>query len=262
MARKPAATPSLAAIDREAYIYFGAGAAVAWQLANPGVGRGVARHSRTLEEPLDRLRATMIYIYAVALGTDEDRRAIKRMVDRAHAPVRGPGYSAFDPDLQLWVAATLYRGALDMHALFVGPAPSDAAESLYRQAWAFGRTLQVRDDQWPADVAAFDRWWQERRAGLSVDPEVRDYFQAVLRGGRTPWFLRGALPLQRFVTRGLLPPDLRAAFGLDWSMRDERRWQRFRRWAPRLYWWLPAWLRHLPAQRLLADFRRQQLRAR
>lgn len=107
MPRKPAATPSLAAIDREAYIYFGAGSAVAWQLANPGVGRGVARHSRTLEEPLDRLRATMIYIYAVALGTDEDRRAIKRMVDRAHAPVRGPGYSAFDPDLQLWVAATL-----------------------------------------------------------------------------------------------------------------------------------------------------------
>ena len=60
----------------------------------------------------------------------------------------------------------------------------------------------------------------------------------------------------------LLPPDLRKAFGLDWNVRDERRWQRFRRWAPRLYWWLPAWLRHLPAQRLLADFRRQQLRAR
>lgn len=125
---------TLADINREAYIYFGAGATVAWQMAMPGVGRGVAEHSRTLQRPLDRLRATMGYVYAVTLGTDADRARIAEHVNRAHWPVRGDGYSAFDRDLQLWVAATLYRGALDVHALFAGPVAEDDRESLYRQA--------------------------------------------------------------------------------------------------------------------------------
>ena len=71
MTGSPTVSPGLADINREAYLYFGAGAAVAWQMADPGVDRGVARHSTTLERPLDRLRATMTYIYAVSLGDDE-----------------------------------------------------------------------------------------------------------------------------------------------------------------------------------------------
>ncbi|WP_225763911.1 oxygenase MpaB family protein [Stenotrophomonas sp. Marseille-Q4652] len=253
---RPASPPTLATINREAYIYFGAGVTVAWQLANPGVGRGVARHSRTLDHPLQRLRATMSYVYAVTLGTDVDRATIARHVNHAHRPVSGPGYNAFDQDLQLWVAATLYRGAVDVYELFVDPVPAHAREGLYREGWAFGRNLQVRDAQWPADSVGFDRWWQAQEAGLTVDDEVRAYFQAVLRGGQAPWYLKPALPLQRFVTRGLMTPRLRELFGLAWSTRDERNWQRFRRWAPRVYWAMPHWLRHWPARHYLAQLRR------
>lgn len=254
--RIPGGRPDLAEITREAYIYFGAGATVAWQMANPGVGRGVARHSATLERPLDRLRATMGYVYAVSLGTDADRAAIARHVNRAHAPVRGPGYNAFDRDLQLWVAATLYRGAVDVYELFVGPVPAAARERLYRQAWAYGRTLQVEDGRWPADVAAFDAWWEQQLARLEVDDEVRAYMQAVLDGGRSPWWVRPALPLQRLATAGLLPPRLRELFGLPWDAARERRWQLFRRWAPRIYWATPRWLRQLPARYYLNQLRR------
>jgi len=244
---------TLASINREAYIYFGAGATVAWQMAMPGVGRGVANHCAALERPLARLRATMAYAYAVSLGTDAQRAATARHVNRAHVPVKGPGYSAFDRDLQLWVAATLYRGALDVYHLFEGPVPPADRESLYRQAWRFGSTLQVEDSQWPPDVAAFDRWWEEQVPQLSVDKQVRGYMHAVLDGGHAPWYLRPAMPLQRFVTRGLLPPQLREMFGLEWTARDERRWQQFRRWAPRLYWTAPRVLRHLPAKYYLGQ---------
>lgn len=246
----------LADINIESYIYFGAGAAVAWQLADPGVGRGVARHSQTLRRPFSRLRATMSYIYAVSLGTDEDRAAIARHVNRAHVPVQGEGYNAFDRDLQLWVAATLYRGAVEMYTLFVGPVPAASREAVYRQAWAFGRTLQVDDAQWPATADAFEMWWESRQASLRVDDEVRAYLQAVLSGG-APWYLRPALPLQAFVTRALLPAHVRAMFGLPWTAVDARRWQRFQRWAPRLYWMQPRWLRHLPARCFLARLRAQ-----
>lgn len=251
----PTTTLTLAHINREAYIYFGAGVTVAWQMARSGVGRGVARHSHTLRDPLGRLRATMAYVYAVTLGTAEDRAAIARHVNRAHGPVRGEGYNAFDPDLQLWVAATLYRGALDVHALFAGPVPAASREAIYSQARAFGNTLQVDDAQWPADAQAFDVWWARQEAGLQVDDEVRAYMQAVLRGGRAPWYLRPALPLQAFATRGLMTPGLRTLFDLPWTARDQRNWEHFVRWAPRLYWVMPSALRHWPAKYFLARWR-------
>lgn len=244
----------LADINIESYIFFGAGAAVAWQLADPGVGRGVARHSQTLRRPFSRLRATMSYIYAVSLGTDEDRATIARHVNRAHVPVQGEGYSAFDRDLQLWVAATLYRGGLEMYELFVGPVPESSREPLYQEAWAFGRTLQVADEQWPPTADAFDAWWESRQLELRVDEEVRAYLHAVLENG-APWYLRPVLPLQAFVTRAMLPPHLRQMFALPWTPADEKRWQRFRRWAPRLYWLQPRWLRHLPARYFLRKLR-------
>jgi len=251
----PNPTPvRLADINIESYIFFGAGAAVAWQLADPGVGRGVARHSQTLRRPFSRLRATMSYIYAVSLGTDEDRATIARHVNRAHVPVQGEGYSAFDRDLQLWVAATLYRGGLEMYELFVGPVPESSREPLYRQAWTFGRTLQVADEQWPPTADAFDAWWESRQSALRVDEEVRSYLHAVLGNG-APWYLRPALPLQAFVTRAMLPPHLRQMFALPWTPADEKRWQRFRRWAPRLYWLQPRWVRHLPAHYFLRKLR-------
>jgi uncharacterized protein (DUF2236 family) len=253
------ATPPvrLADITREAYIYFGAGATVATQMAHPVVGRGVARHSVTLERPLQRLRNTMSYVYAITLGGDAEREAIARLVNRAHRPVRGDGYSAFDGDAQLWVAATLYRGAVDLRELFVGPLDPASADQVYSDAAAYGTTLQVEPEAWPATRAAFDAYWARSLVGFTVDDEVRNYMQAVLGGGSAPWAARALLPLQRFVTRGLLPARLREAFGLPWSATDARRWEWFRRAAPKMYRALPAVLRHLPARACMRDLRRR-----
>ncbi len=104
----------------ESMLLIGAGATVLLQLAVPGVGRGVAEHSTTLERPLDRLRTTMTFVYAVTLGSAEEKQTVVRLVNRAHVPVRSKRYNAFDPELQLWVAATLYRNGFDMYERFFG----------------------------------------------------------------------------------------------------------------------------------------------
>lgn len=247
----------LADVSREAYIYLGAGAAVLLQMAQPGVGLGVAEHSDTLSRPLDRLRTTMTYVYALTLGTEEERRLVGRMVNRAHAPVRSERYDAFDPQLQLWVAATLYRGGASLSEIFHGPLPPETAEAMYREAAVYGSTLQMPAALWPPDRAAFERYWAGAMARLQVEEPVRRYVHTLLDGSAVPWWLRGLMPLQRFVTRGLLPAAVRAAYGLPWSERDQRRWERFTRIAPRLYWRVPAFLRHLPAALVLRDMRRR-----
>jgi uncharacterized protein (DUF2236 family) len=244
-------------LSQEAYIYLGAGAAVLLQLANPGVGWGVSEHSTTLRRPLDRLRTTMTYIYALTLGSEEERRIVARLVNRAHGPVRSERYNAFDPQLQLWVAATLYRSGALLSDIFRGPLDEANAEALYRHAAIYGTTLQVSPDLWPPNRAAFEVYWSQSLASFRVDAQVRDYAHALLRGGDAPWWTRALLPLQNFTTRGLLPPAVREAFALPWSATDERRWARFLRYAPMLYRWLPAFVRHAPARYFLRDMRRR-----
>ena len=59
-------------------------------------------------------------------------------------------YNAFDTDLQLWVAACLYKGAEDIFRL-LRPEPDPASlDVIYHYGRHLGTTLQVTDEMWPA----------------------------------------------------------------------------------------------------------------
>lgn len=245
----------LADLVVEPAILLGAGSTIFYQLAENGVGLGVAEHSTALERPLDRLRATMAYVYVAVLGTEEERRAVVRLVNEAHAPVRSPGrYSAFDRDLQLWVAATLVHNTIFVREKVWGPLDRAGRDRLYRTAQVFGNALQVRPEQWPATIEDFDSSWSQRVAALESDPVVRRYCHALLRtGGRTP--VLG--PLLSLLDRGNLDSRTREVLGFVWTARDQRRYDLFWRVFPPVYRLLPRRLRHLPAHLVLRDTRRR-----
>ena len=142
---------------------------VIMQLAAPAVGHGVVESpvdsGNVYRHPFKRARTTGTYLAAATLGTDADRALIRAEVDRVHALVRSDAsssvpYDAFDPKLQLWVAACLYRYYVDMHESLYGPLDDDAADAVYRDASKLGTTLQVREAMWPADRVAFDEFWK------------------------------------------------------------------------------------------------------
>ena len=169
--------------------WLAAGANVIMQLSMLPVGHGVAKSTvdsgRVDKHPLKRARTTLVYLAIAMLGTDEERDAMRREVNRSHRPVRsGPddpvAYNAFDTDLQLWVAACLYQGLEDVCTVVYGRARSEPRPSvLYRHAARLGTTLQVPEDQWPADRAAFDRYWDEQVARIEMDDLTRRYLQGV-----------------------------------------------------------------------------------
>lgn len=263
---KPPETPQAAAVPepsiqwsdiaREACIYLGAGASIIRQLANPAVGLGVVRHSNALQDPLSRLHKTMDYIYVVALGSDREREIIAREVDQAHKPVRSEYYDAFDPQLQLWVAATLYKGGIEVSELMFGRLDQATREHLLQQAAVYGTTLQVPPELWPADCEAFESYWARALAGCEVPAEVRDFVHALLKGGAAPWYIKALMPVQRLATRALLGPSLRRKFDLPWSRRDAFLWRWFVRIGPPVYRLLPRRLRHLPARWHLRRWRK------
>ncbi|MGH1549357.1 oxygenase MpaB family protein [Leifsonia poae] len=248
-------------IASEALTLAGGGRALLLQIAHPAVGRGVVEHSDFATRLMDRFDGTMVYLTASMFGTPDELRAIRRIVNRAHAPVRGGGangaaYNAYDPDLQLWVAATLYQTMMELHRRVFGSLTDRQADAVYRDMTAALSNLQLSPDRWPATRAAFDDYWNHLVNTLAVDADVLAVSRQILYPSAVPWWFRPSAPMLRLVTAGLLPESVRAQFRLTWDERRQRRFDRLLRWTRVLYPWLPLRLRHLPRDRYLAKLRR------
>jgi uncharacterized protein (DUF2236 family) len=289
----------LADIAPEGILLAGAGRAILLQIALPGVGYGVARHSDFASRPMSRLNATLSYIYALSNGSADDIRRMRKAVNRAHAPVanpprgtaatRPPGaglpgahlvddamvapdaavdardhgasgdprYDARDPELQLWVAATLYDTAITVYERVFGPLAPDEAERVYREYAVLGTALQMPAELWPADRAAFRAYWDGMLPRLSADPPIRAVARELLKAEKAALPIRVAMPLARFATIGLLPPSVRALFGFRWTPAQQHRLDRLFRVVAPVYRRLPRALRHLPQRRYLATLSRR-----
>jgi len=239
--------PRIADVSAEAVLLAGGARAILLQLANPVVARGVARHSDFATRPLDRLHGTLTYLYVIVYGTPDEVARVARRVGDAHRPVRGEGYDARDMDAQLWVAATLYDTARQVHELVFGGHWDDALLADYA---VVATTLGVPLALWPTTKDAFSQYWSS--AALVVGDDARGVAQALLHPSAGPWWLRAAMPTVRMLTAGLLSPELREAYDLPL---DERRFDRWVRVARRVYPRLPAWIRHAPQRRYLRAFR-------
>jgi uncharacterized protein (DUF2236 family) len=206
---------------------------VIMQLSAPGVGYGVVESpvdsGNVYKHPFKRARTTGTYLAAATLGTDADRALIRAEVDKVHAQVRSNAsspvsYNAFDPKLQLWVAACLYRYYVDMHEFLHGPLDDASADAVYADARTLGTTLQVRDGMWPADRQAFDEYWKRSLDSLRIDPPVREHLHGVAAMAFLPAPLRllaGRFNL--FATTGFLPPAFREHMQLSWTAEQQRR---------------------------------------
>lgn len=243
--------PQISDASAEAILLAGGARAVLLQLARPEVARGVAEHSDFARRPLDRLHGTLTYLYVIAFGTPDEAARIARHVGGAHRPVVGEDYDARDVDLQVWVAATIHDTAVRMLELVFGPVDEAEAQDLLDSAAVVATTLGVPRGAWPASPAAFAEYWAA--APLVVQQPAVDVARALLHPARLPLWMRALMPAVRLVTAGLLTPELREAYGLEF---DQRRFDRLVRVARVVYPRLPLAIRHAPMRRYLRAFRR------
>ncbi len=245
--------------------FFGAAANVIMQLSLAPVGYGVVESTvdsgKVMLHPLKRTRTTLTYLAVAMLGTEDERAAYRAAVNRQHRAVRSTAgspvrYNAFDPRLQLWVAACLYWGSRDLHERMHGPMPADEAEAFYRHAARFGTTLQMPQSMWPADPAAFDRYWSEQLSTARIDPPIRAYFDDLVDLKMFPQ----PIPLvfgtfHRWVVAGLLPEQLRTQMGMLWSDADDARLARLLRAVGAVEQRVPRQLEMFPVNAYLWDMR-------
>jgi uncharacterized protein (DUF2236 family) len=249
-------------------VAFAAGASnVIMQLSLLPVGHGVAESTvesgRADRHPVKRLRTTFSYLAVAVLGTPADRQAMRQEVNRSHRPVRsGPAdavrYNAFDPQLQLWVAACLYRGVEISYRLIYGVPDEATADVLYRHSARLGTTLQVTERMWPADRAAFEDYWQQGLQRIRMDDTTRNYLQGLARLGFMPAPVRSVFgPLHELLSVGFLPEPFRVELGLPWGPNRQRLFDGLTRAGGRVARMLPQPLKAFPFNWFLWDVRRR-----
>ncbi|WP_433338436.1 oxygenase MpaB family protein [Spirillospora sp. CA-294931] len=243
----------------EPAVMLAAGRALLLQVAHPKVAQGVADHSDLRHRPLDRLYGTLDFLTIVAFGTEEEAERMGRAIRRTHERITGPGYSGNDPDLQVWVNATLIDAALFVYEDVLRSPSGDLAAAYIDQARFVAEVLGCPPGAQPADLASFRRYMDDAIAGLEVTDTGRMVMREVLWSRRLRW-LWPATALNRFVTAGLLPEPIRVQYGLPWSRaRDRALWTALRTGAF-AYRLVPGRLRRAGVPLLLWNSRRRSAR--
>jgi uncharacterized protein (DUF2236 family) len=252
--------------------YLGGNANVLMQLGRPEVAYGVLESTvesgKVTVHPLKRQRTTLTYLSVALLGTPADRLRYRKAVDESHRAVRSSDtspvrYNAFDPELQLWVAACLYQGFVDTWTALHGPIPHDVHDALYRHCARLGTTLQMREDMWPADRTAFAEYWRDGVSKVRYDERTREYLMGLVDLSYLPAAARR--PLRRFTrlsTGGFLHPEFRAALDYTWTTHDQLDFEQMVRRIAAVNDRLPGPIRRVPFNLFLLDTRRRARRGR
>jgi uncharacterized protein (DUF2236 family) len=218
---------------------------------------------RADRHPIKRARTTFTYLAVATKGSDAQKLAFRRAVNKAHAQVYSTDespveYHAMDKNLQMWVAACLYKGGVDVYRLFVGDMDDETAERHYREGITLGTTLQVPASMWPADRAAFDDYWQKMLEQVHIDDTAREYLYPIAVGRMRGVTLPGAVQrrlesVSQLITTGFLPQRFRDEMRLPWDSKRQKRFDRLMSVLRAINRLMPSPVRQFPFNVLLKD---------
>lgn len=216
--------------------------AILLQMAHPLIAAGVARHSTFrggAGAAARRAHHTIGAMLSLTFGDEEAREETLARIRSIHRRVNGTlpratgsfpagtPYSAEDPELLLWVHATLLDSIPDMYQRIVGPLTDAELDAFCRESAPTLVALGGDPHRAPLTWSALRQYVGDvyRSGVLAVGEDARGIAAAVLapRVGGLP--LPG-VSIHRLITIGLLPSPIRDAYGFAWNHAHERRLQR------------------------------------
>lgn len=210
--------------------FLGGGAAVLLQVAHPLVACGVVEHSDYSSNLWGRLVRTLRALYLITFGDRAEAEHAGAAVRRVHARIHGTTsielgpfpagtrYSACDPELMLWVHATLVHSSLAAYQRLVEPLTRAEVEEYHRDMNTVAELFGTPPRVLPRRYAEFLDYFEAQVASpvIAVTPPARDV-AAVVLASPLPAPLRVLAPAHRLATSAILPPQLRDEYGLRWT---------------------------------------------
>ena len=169
-------------------------------------------------------------VWTAVYGDPADAERIGRRVRAIHTKVNGTlktrmgpfpagtPYDARDPELLMWVHATLVDTALLMYRTYVGPISLDEQDAYYQDMKALARLFGTPGEAIPPTYPDFVAWWRAMLASerICVTPEARQVAATVLRPP-LPLVARPAWEVLNFASIGFLPSKIRRGYGSTWT---------------------------------------------
>jgi uncharacterized protein (DUF2236 family) len=218
-------------VHREQIIALSGPRALLLQAAHPVAFAGFFRSTGALDDPYARLRRTANVLHLITYG---DRVAADRATARVRAVHRrvrgelteaagrfpaGTPWSADDPDLLLWIIATLVDSALLVHQRYVGELPQAERQAYWDDYRVVGSLFGLRERDMPETIEDLEAYVHDMLTGdvLHVSEQARELAIEIVLRPPVPAQVRPLLELANFITVGLLPSDLRRQYRLGWD---------------------------------------------
>ncbi|MDP8968768.1 MAG: DUF2236 domain-containing protein [Actinomycetota bacterium] len=218
-------------VHREYAVALSGPRALLMQAAHPVAFEGFFAHTGALDEPYERLSRTAAVMNTIAFGARTDADRATRRVRAMHSRVRGElarpagrfpagtPFAADDPELLLWVLASLVDSALVFYDRYVASLSEAERDAYWQDYRIVGGLFGLEDDEMPADIRAFDEYMRGMLSGsdLFVTSQARELALQIVMRPPVGLTKRPVLEVVNFITVGLLPAGLRRQFGLSWD---------------------------------------------
>jgi uncharacterized protein (DUF2236 family) len=244
-------------VNRDLATAIAAPRAVMMQIAHPLIAAGVAEHSRYRKHRFARLYRTSLAATAITFGSREfAERAVAR-INGIHTRIHGvlpqdtgryragTPYDANDPELKLWVLSTLTESTLLVYDRFVSPLSAREREAYYQDSLIATHLFEIPEEMVPQTYSDFRCYMDhmQKSGQIVVGQDARQIAAglfAATPGGRL-LFWGSSLGI------GLLPEELKQAFGFKWTARGDVWLNRSAKFSRSLRRWVPSVLVSNPA---------------
>jgi len=251
-------------INREIVVVVGWGRAILLQLAHPLIAAAISDGSRFhagAGSYVRRAHQTISAMLDLTFGTPAQAQRIVDRINGIHDRVNGQlgaatgifpagtPYSARDARLIVWVHATLVESLVLTYEQLIAPLTQKEKDDYAADSGWLAGQLGAPMDMIPSDAAGVAAFMREMRARgeICVGDDARRMASALLAPGiavAAPVFWVSGL-----ITVGMLPDDLRQAYGFDWDDRRARRFEQTKALVRGTRRLLPPIVREWPAAR-------------
>jgi uncharacterized protein (DUF2236 family) len=222
-------------LHRERLVLFSGVRALLMQACDPLAVVGFQRHSIIFDDPQTRLLRTDERMSRIYFGSAEEAEETGRVVRAMHRRVRGKTpaeygpiakgtpYDASDPELGLWVLATLADSALVYYQRVFGALSGEERGRYWSEYRQVGELFGLPPDSMPATYEGLRKYVRGRlRDGsLWISEERREQAVAmILEPPFSGWQRAAVTPLTeaiRLTSTGLLPKEIRQLLGFSWD---------------------------------------------